>query len=75
MAGLNVCFLPLPNIRESPEEACDPNRKQAVVAIVAAILAARKLSSFPPNSPAAVAAIANAVADARRIVERVEKSF
>jgi urease gamma subunit len=52
----------------------EPNRKQAVIAIVAAILAARKLSSVPQNSPAAVAAIADAVTDARRIVDRVEKS-
>jgi hypothetical protein len=52
----------------------EPNRKQAVIAIVAAILAARRLSTVPPNSPAYVAAIADAVADARKIVERVEKS-
>jgi hypothetical protein len=52
----------------------EPNRKQAVIAIVAAILAARKLSTVPPNSPAYVAAIADAVADARKIVDRVEKS-
>jgi hypothetical protein len=49
-------------------------RKQVVIAIVAAILAARKLSSVPPNSPAGVAAITDAVADARRIVDRMEKS-
>ena len=53
----------------------EPNREQAVIAIVAAILAARKLSTVPPNSPAYVAAIADAVSDARRIVDRVEKSF
>jgi hypothetical protein len=52
----------------------EPNRKQVVIAIVAAILAARKLSSVPPNSPAGVAAITDAVADARRIVDPVEKS-
>ena len=46
-----------------------------MIAIVAAILAARKLSTVPRNSPAYVAAIANAVADAKRIVDRVEKSF
>jgi hypothetical protein len=50
---------------------CEPNRKQAVIAIAAAILAARKLATVPPNSPAAVAAIA----DAQKIVDRVEKSF
>jgi hypothetical protein len=55
MAALNFCSLLLPNIRYSPEEACDPNRKQAVIAIVAAI--------------------ADAVSDAKRIVDRVEKSF
>jgi hypothetical protein len=48
--------------------------KQVVIAIVAAILAALKLSSVPPNSPAGVAAITDAVADARRIVDRMEKS-
>jgi hypothetical protein len=53
----------------------EPNRKQSVIAIVAAILAARKLAAVPQNSPAAVAAIADAVADARKIVDRVVKSF
>jgi hypothetical protein len=53
----------------------DPIRKQAVIAIVAAILAAPKLSTVPQNSPDYVAAIGDAVADARKIVERVEKSF
>jgi integrase len=38
-----------------------------VIAIVTAILAARKLSTVPQNSPAYVAAIADAVSDARRI--------
>ena len=52
----------------------EPNRKQAVIAIVAAILAARKLATVPQNSPAYVAAIADAVADARKIVDRVERS-
>jgi hypothetical protein len=53
----------------------DSNRKQSVIAIVGAILAARKLASVPRNSPAAVATISDAVADAKRIVERVERSF
>jgi hypothetical protein len=35
-------------------------------------LAARKLAPVPRNSPAYVATIADAVADARRIVERIE---
>jgi hypothetical protein len=52
----------------------EPNRKQAVIAIVAAILAARKLATVPPSSPEYVAAIADAVSDAKRIVDRVEKS-
>jgi hypothetical protein len=55
--------------------AVEPNRKQAIIAVVAAILAARKLSTVPQNSPAYVATIADAVADATRIVERVERSF
>ena len=53
----------------------DSNRKQSVIAIVAAIMAARKLATVPRNSPAAVATISDAVADAKRIVERVERSF
>jgi hypothetical protein len=48
-------------------------RREITVAIVAAILAARKLATAPPNSPAYVAAIANAVSDAKKIVSRVEK--
>jgi hypothetical protein len=50
----------------------DEGRKSAVIAICAAILAARKLATAPRNSPAYVSAIADAVADARRIVERIE---
>jgi hypothetical protein len=45
-----------------------------VIAIVAAILAARKLATVPPNSPAYVVAIADAVSDAKKIVDKVEKS-
>jgi hypothetical protein len=41
----------------------DSNRKQGIIAVVAAILAARKLASVPRNSPAAVATISDAVAD------------
>jgi len=59
---------------EALEICKEPNRKQAVILIVAAILAARKLATVPQNSPAAVAAIADAVSDARRIVERVAQS-
>jgi hypothetical protein len=49
--------------RQSLQNPClvDLNRKQAVIAIVAAILAARKLSSVPQNSPAYVAAIVDPV--------------
>lgn len=50
----------------------DEARKSAVIAVCAAILAARKLAAVPRNSPAYVSAIADAVADARRIVERIE---
>ena len=50
-------------------------RKSAVIAVCAAILAARKLASIPRNSPAYVSAIADAVADARRIVERVGRDI
>jgi hypothetical protein len=50
------------------------HRKQAVVAIVAAILATRKLATVPQNSPAYVAAIADAVSGATKIVDKVEKS-
>jgi hypothetical protein len=45
------------------------HRKQAVVAIVAAILATRKLATVPQNSPAYVAAIADAVSGATKIVD------
>ena len=50
---------------------CDPNRKQAVIAIVAAIPAARKLATVPQNSPAHVAAIADAVSDAKKTYVKV----
>jgi hypothetical protein len=54
----------------------DDPRKSAVIAVIAvcaSILAARKLATVPRNSPAYVAAIADAVTDARRIVERIER--
>lgn len=51
----------------------DEPRKSAVVAICASILAARKLATVPRNSPGYVSAIADAVADAKRIVERIEQ--
>jgi hypothetical protein len=50
----------------------DEPRKSAVIAVCASILAARKLAAVPRNSPAYTSAIADAVADARRIVERIE---
>lgn len=50
----------------------DESRKSAIIAICAAILAARRLATAPRNSPAYVAAISDAVADARRIVQRIE---
>jgi hypothetical protein len=50
----------------------DEPRKSAIIAVCASILAARKLATVPRNSPAYVATIADAVADARRIVERIE---
>jgi hypothetical protein len=52
----------------------DEHRKQATIAIVAAILAARKLATAPHNSPGYISAISNAVSDARRIVEQVTRS-
>jgi hypothetical protein len=51
----------------------DEPRKSAVIAICASILASRKLATAPRNSPLYVAAIADAVADAKRIVERIER--
>jgi len=51
----------------------DEPRKSAIVAVCASILAARKLATVPRNSPAYVAAIADAVADARKIVEKIER--
>jgi hypothetical protein len=55
--------------------AVDESRKSAVIAICASILAARKLATAPRNSPAYVSAIADAVSDARRIVERIERNL
>jgi hypothetical protein len=52
----------------------DEPRKSAVIAICASILAARKLAAAPRNSPTYLAAIADAVADARRIVETIERA-
>jgi hypothetical protein len=49
------------------------NSKSAIIAVCASILAARRLAIAPRNSPAYVAAIADAVTDARKIVERVER--
>lgn len=51
----------------------DEPRKSAIIAVCASILAARKLAAVPRNSPAYMSAIADAVADARRIVERIER--
>jgi hypothetical protein len=48
-------------------------RKSAIIAVCASILTARKLAAVPRNSPAYVAAIADAVVDAKRIVERIEQ--
>jgi len=47
-------------------------KHHAAISICASIFAARKLATVPRNSPAYVAAIADAVADARRIVEKVD---
>jgi hypothetical protein len=47
--------------------------RASLVAVCASILAARKLASVPRNSPAYVTAIADAVADARRILEKIEQ--
>jgi hypothetical protein len=51
----------------------DAPQKSVTIAICAAILAALKLATVQRNSPAYVAAICDVVADARRIVERVER--
>jgi len=48
-------------------------RKSAIIAVCASILAAQKLANVPRNSPAYVAAIADAISDARRIVEQIER--
>jgi hypothetical protein len=50
----------------------DEPRKSSIIAVCASILAARKLATVPRYSLAHVAAIADAVADAKRIVERIE---
>jgi len=51
----------------------DQPRKSAIIAVCASILAARKLATVPKNSPAYVAAIADAITDAKKIVERIER--
>jgi hypothetical protein len=53
----------------------DEHRNSAVIAVCASILTARKFVTLPRDSPAYVAAIADAIADARRIVERIEKNL
>lgn len=53
----------------------DEPRKSAIIAVCASIVAARKLATVLKNSPAYVAAIANAVADARQILERIEPTI
>jgi len=50
----------------------DEPRKAAIIAVCASILAARKLATVPGISLLYVATIADAVADARKIVERIE---
>lgn len=86
LAWRNVCWyslgqrsklksLPLPAapIHTARLNEVDEARKSAIIAVCASMLAARKLASAPRSSPAYVAAIADAVADARRIVERIEQ--
>jgi hypothetical protein len=51
----------------------DKDRKSAIIAICATILAARKLSTAPPNSPAEMSTISNAISMARKIVDRIER--
>jgi hypothetical protein len=53
--------------------AVEEPRKSAVIAICASILAARRLATAPRNSPVYVAAISDAVTDAKRIVEKIER--
>lgn len=48
------------------------NGHETIIAVCTSILAARKLTTVTRNSSVYVAAIADAVADARRIVERIE---
>jgi hypothetical protein len=43
-----------------------------IIAVCVSVLAARKLATVPRNSLAYIAALADAVADAKRIVERIE---
>jgi hypothetical protein len=61
-------FSPFPAERENPMEK---EFEKLAIVIAATILVARKLATAPRNSPAYVSAIADAVADARRIVERI----
>jgi len=69
-----VCLVSIAKLkRKCYRRSVDEPRESAVIAVCASILAARKLATVPRNSPAYVAAIADAVTDARRIVERIEK--
>jgi len=51
----------------------DEHRKKALIVIAAAILAARRLAAAPRNSPAYMSALSDAVSDAKKIIERVER--
>jgi len=51
----------------------DEPRKSAIIAVCASILAARKLAAVPRSTPVYVAAIADVVAGAKRIVEWIEQ--
>jgi hypothetical protein len=44
--------------------------EKLAIVIAATILVARKLATAPRNSPAYISAIADAISDARRIVEK-----
>jgi len=62
-----VGFILLPLI------SMDEHRKKALIVIAAAILAARRLAAAPRNSPAYMSALSDAVSDAKKIIERVER--
>jgi hypothetical protein len=70
----NSCYSVLPVPSRKGESQWKKEFEKLAIVIAATILVARKLAMAPRNSPAYVSAIADAVSDARRIVEKADAS-